>query len=84
MHRLIEDFLRQADHDTYLGFIKQTMTDVQTGMNRLPKPLKNTSAVCGHKTGTGDRNPKGEIIGINFLHLTHKPTFVHFHHSDRF
>ncbi len=76
--RLIEDFLRQADHDTYLGFIKQTMTDVQTGMNRLPKPLKNTSAVCGHKTGTGDRNPKGEIIGINDIGFVYLPDGSHY------
>ena len=27
--------------------------------------LENTGAIIGHKTGTGDRNPRGQIIGIN-------------------
>ena len=31
----------------------------------LPRPLAKTGARIGHKTGTGDRNAEGELIGVN-------------------
>lgn len=49
----------------YYDFIKRTMTECTTGIGRLPYPLKNTAAVIGHKTGTGDKNSDGRYIGIN-------------------
>lgn len=49
----------------YYDFIKRTMTECTTGTGRLPYPLKNTGAVIGHKTGTGDKNSDGRYIGIN-------------------
>ena len=49
----------------YYDFIYRTMTECTTGTGRLPYPLKNTAAVIGHKTGTGDKNSDGRYIGIN-------------------
>lgn len=64
--RLIEIFLSQELFPaTYSEFIKRTMLECETGKNRLPKPLLGTSVRIGHKTGTGDRNVQGKLIGIN-------------------
>lgn len=41
------------------------MTACATGDDRLAAPLSTTNATIGHKTGTGDTNARGEIIGIN-------------------
>lgn len=49
----------------YKSFVMETMIECGTGKDRLVKPLLGTDAVCGHKTGTGDRNEKGQIIGVN-------------------
>ena len=51
--------------DEYRSFITETMTGCDTGTDRLAKPLLDTKAIIGHKTGTGDRNGKGQIIGLN-------------------
>lgn len=40
------------------------METCQTGLDRLPKGLKNGD-LLGHKTGTGDINSDGKIIAIN-------------------
>lgn len=64
--RLINLFLEGgAVSCEYYDFIKRTMTECTTGIGRLPYPLKNTAAVIGHKTGTGDKNSDGRYIGIN-------------------
>lgn len=64
--RLINLFLKGgAVSGEYYDFIKRTMTECTTGIGRLPYPLKNTAAVIGHKTGTGDKNSDGRYIGIN-------------------
>jgi len=64
--RLINLFLEGgAVSGEYYDFIKRTMTECTTGISRLPYPLKNTAAVIGHKTGTGDKNSDGRYIGIN-------------------
>lgn len=49
----------------YQQFILQTMLTCETGKDRLPRPLSGTQVRIGHKTGTGDRNSKGEVIGFN-------------------
>lgn len=51
--------------DNYRNFIIRTMTECETGTDRLAVPLAGTGAVSGHKTGTGDRNSEGRIIGLN-------------------
>ena len=72
--RLINLFLEGgAVSGEYYDFIKRTMTECTTGIGRLPYPLKNTAAVIGHKTGTGDRNSDGRYIGINDIGFINLP-----------
>ncbi len=72
--RLLEVFLvRRLAGDSYQQFIKKTMVTCHTGENRLKKPLKGTDAVVGHKTGTGDRNSRGELIGTNDIGFVSLP-----------
>lgn len=49
----------------YKEFIYQTLVECQTGQDRLVAPLANKGITIGHKTGTGDRNAKGQQIGCN-------------------
>ncbi|MCD7923588.1 MAG: class A beta-lactamase, subclass A2 [Bacteroides sp.] len=64
--RLMEILLtRKLFNDDYQEFIKRTLTECETGKNRLAQPLQGTEAIIGHKTGTGDRNAKGQLIGTN-------------------
>ena len=49
----------------YKDFIYQTMVECQTGQDRLVAPLLDKKVTVGHKTGTGDRNAKGQQIGCN-------------------
>lgn len=46
-------------------WLRNTLTQCQTGQDRIAAPLLNTSAIIGHKTGTGDKNKYGQIIGTN-------------------
>lgn len=43
----------------------EMMMSCDTGRGRLQAPLVNTEARIGHKTGTGDRNADGRLIGVN-------------------
>lgn len=54
-------------------FIKRTMISCETGKDRLPLPLMVTNAIIGHKTGTGDRNSKGLLIGTNDVGFVYLP-----------
>lgn len=58
-------FSKELFPTEYQNFLKETMLNCQTGTNRLPVPLLDTTARIGHKTGTSDRNVQGELIGIN-------------------
>lgn len=72
--KLIELLLtRKLFDDDYQQFIKQTMISCQTGKDRLPLPLKETKAIIGHKTGTGDRNSNGQLIGTNDVGFVRLP-----------
>ncbi|MCM1142933.1 MAG: class A beta-lactamase-related serine hydrolase [Muribaculum sp.] len=53
--------------------IKRLMETCETGVNRLPKPLVNTSAVIGHKTGTGFTLPDGKLMAVNDAGYVHLP-----------
>ena len=58
----------------YTHFLCQTLLACQTGKERLPAPLQGSTARIGHKTGTSDRNERGEWTGINdagFVLLPH-------------
>lgn len=56
-----------------MDFLSDIMEKCQTGTDRLPAPFGGTAVVCGHKTGTGDKNGKGEIIGINDVGYVYLP-----------
>lgn len=72
--RLIEILLtRPPFSDTYRKFIIRTLIECQTGKDRLAAPLQHTRAVIGHKTGTGDRNEKGQLIGTNDIGFVFLP-----------
>lgn len=49
----------------YLNSIKTIMVECETGQERLKKNLPLDKIIIGHKTGTGDKNTRGEIIGLN-------------------
>ena len=64
--KLLEVFLtKNLFTDSIQYFIRNTMIECSTGKDRLPQPLLGTKAVIGHKTGSGDRNSKGERIATN-------------------
>lgn len=50
--------------EPYFSFIKETMSNCETGLMRLPAPLKNTGATILHKTGSGYIN-NGRISATN-------------------
>jgi hypothetical protein len=49
----------------YTDFLKHIMIECGTGKDRLPAPLPESEVKIGHKTGTSDKNDRGEYIGIN-------------------
>ena len=49
----------------YADFIRSTLLECRTGLNRLPLPLEGSGALIGHKTGTSDREADGSWTGIN-------------------
>ena len=64
--KLLEIFRNENLFDKeYKNFIYQTMVECKTGQDRLIAPLLDKKVTMGHKTGTGDRNAKGQQIGCN-------------------
>lgn len=64
--QLLEVFLHQPlFKDSYKDFIYRTMVECKTGTDRLSAPLLDKNVTIGHKTGTGDRNEKGQMIACN-------------------
>mgnify|MGYP000348778624 CR=1 FL=1 len=64
--KLVEIFRKKPLFpNVYKDFIFQTMVECQTGQDRLIAPLLDKKVTMGHKTGTGDRNAKGQQIGCN-------------------
>jgi len=77
--RLLELLItREILPTAYQDFIKNTMIACETGKDRLSKPLLETDAVIGHKTGTGDRNANGQIIGTNDIGFVFLPDGYHY------
>ncbi|MDE6543167.1 MAG: class A beta-lactamase [Muribaculaceae bacterium] len=79
MARLLEHFdseLRKEGRE--YEEIAALMETCETGMDRLAGALPG-DVVIGHKTGTGDRNSQGRIIGINdvgYVHLSDGRRYV--------
>ena len=69
---------RLSKQDYRYTFIKETMENCRTGEDRLKKPLMGKDAKIGHKTGTGDKNSRGEIIGINDIGFVTLPSGRHY------
>lgn len=67
MARLFNDFYCNGlnNKSSIHKAIGEMMISCNTGLNRLPFPLKSENITIGHKTGTGDINSQGRIIGIN-------------------
>lgn len=67
MAALFDRFYRQGMYheSPILEAVGKMMIQCNTGENRLPFPLSSTDAIIGHKTGTGDCNSQGRIIGVN-------------------
>lgn len=64
--RLMEIFVnKKSVTDKYYDLILNIMKSCETGLERLPLPLKRTRSTIIHKTGTSDKNSYGRFIGIN-------------------
>lgn len=72
MARLLDRFDHGLD-DHYTRQVKQLMETCATGVNRLAKPLVDTDATIGHKTGTGFTLPDGRLMAINDVGYVHLP-----------
>lgn len=71
---LLETFVTKPLFDeSYQDFIKKTMIECKTGADRLAAPLAGTGAIIGHKTGSGDKNSKGQIIATNDIGFVFLP-----------
>ena len=69
------ELVKSDDKYSYIQFL---MENCKTGNDRLAKPFITTNVEIGHKTGTGDVNSQGRIIGINdvgFITLPNKNTY---------
>lgn len=70
--RLLEQLLSDA-RNPQLTELFALMERCETGRDRLAAPLFGTQAVIGHKTGTGDRNAAGCLIGVNDIGYVRLP-----------
>lgn len=80
MARLMDAFCRSLRHETpECGFIASLMERCDTGSGRLAAPISDENVVIGHKTGTGDIDPLGNIIAVNdcgYVKLPDGPQYV--------
>lgn len=63
----------QQNDCKHIREIKHMMETCATGVDRLAKPLADTGAIIGHKTGTGDRLPDGRLMAVNDAGYVHLP-----------
>lgn len=56
-----------------LDYVFRLMETCETGKDRLPAPLEGTGAIVGHKTGTGDADDQGRIVGTNDVGYVWRP-----------
>ncbi len=72
--KLLERFVTElAPGDERFGAIFKKMVECTTGADRLAAPLAGKNVIFGHKTGTGDRNAEGKIIGVNDIGFVSLP-----------
>lgn len=70
-HPVFADYAEEA-------FLRKMLSECETGKDRLAAPLLHTGATIGHKTGTGDRNAKGQWIGVNDAGFVRLPDGRHY------
>lgn len=76
---LIEQLLyHKLFSNEYRTFIIDTMLACETGKNRLPAFRHSQGTRIGHKTGTGGKNTRGEIIGVNDIGFVTLPDGQHY------
>ena len=75
---LLEKFYDNRDADEYSRFIWNTMSGCRTGAGRIPKYIREQSAVIVHKTGTGDMTADGRIMAANDIGTVVLPDGRHF------
>ena len=62
IHRL---YTEKTEPDANLSFVRQTLFNCQTGLQRIPAGITNKNIKIAHKTGTSDQDESGRWIGIN-------------------
>lgn len=67
------DYLDRNCNDSLSVEIKSIMETCSTGTARLAKPIAQTNAVIGHKTGTGFTLPDGRLMAVNDAGYVHLP-----------
>ena len=64
--RLIHQlYTKNAEADVNQQFVRQTLFDCQTGLQRIPAGITGQGVKTAHKTGTSDQDPSGRWAGIN-------------------
>lgn len=71
-------YTRRIPECHYSDWLVSALENCDTGRDRLPASLVGTKALIGHKTGTGDRNMSGEIIGVNDVGFVILPDGRHY------
>lgn len=75
---LLGKFYEERDRDEYARFLWETMANCQTGLNRIPKYIADSTSFIVHKTGTGEPLPDGGVMGINDIACIVLPDGSHF------
>ena len=75
---LLGKFYEERDRDECAQFLWETMANCQTGLNRIPKYIADSTACIVHKTGTGGPLPDGGVMGINDIACIVLPDGSHF------
>lgn len=57
--------LQKKSDNPFHKAIWNMLTESVTGKDRLASALKDTGAAIAHKTGTGDTDSRGRVIGVN-------------------
>lgn len=68
-------FVNEHSGQEIYEYIFQLMKNCKTGKDRLAAPLLATDAVVWHKTGTSDKNGKGQWIATNDIGYIWAPNF---------
>lgn len=68
-------FVNEHPGQEFYEYIFRLMKSCETGQDRLVAPLLTTDAVVWHKTGTSDKNGKGQWMATNDIGYVWAPNF---------